>query len=229
MSEASQGPGWWRASDGRWYPPQPSQRPPTKSRSARAWTRFRSWPTWVQVVLAVGVAIVGIAAIASPDEEPKSSSAARVSTTGAPKTEPTTTLPPSPAEALKAAIKENLKKSNRDGVARLGDVVYEGPGAAVWVTWAINQNITEGLTKDTARRDATEVLEAIRKAGISYSVIVLTGTFELVDQLGNSEESTVVRAEYLRSTVDQINFEGFNFKNAFEIAETAVIHPSFQY
>ena len=25
MSQQPQGPGWWRASDGRWYPPQPSQ------------------------------------------------------------------------------------------------------------------------------------------------------------------------------------------------------------
>lgn len=30
MSEQSQGPGWWRASDGRWYPPEthPGYRPP---------------------------------------------------------------------------------------------------------------------------------------------------------------------------------------------------------
>jgi hypothetical protein len=25
MSQQPQGPGWWRASDGRWYPPQPPQ------------------------------------------------------------------------------------------------------------------------------------------------------------------------------------------------------------
>ena len=24
MSDMSQGPGWWLASDGKWYPPQPS-------------------------------------------------------------------------------------------------------------------------------------------------------------------------------------------------------------
>ena len=30
MSETSQGPGWWRASDGRWYPPEqhPHYQPP---------------------------------------------------------------------------------------------------------------------------------------------------------------------------------------------------------
>lgn len=28
MSDASQGPGWWQASDGKWYPPQPPMPPP---------------------------------------------------------------------------------------------------------------------------------------------------------------------------------------------------------
>jgi hypothetical protein len=28
MSDASQGPGWWLASDGKWYPPQPTVSPP---------------------------------------------------------------------------------------------------------------------------------------------------------------------------------------------------------
>lgn len=28
MSDTSQGPGWWLASDGKWYPPQPSGPPP---------------------------------------------------------------------------------------------------------------------------------------------------------------------------------------------------------
>jgi hypothetical protein len=28
MSDVSQGPGWWQASDGRWYPPQPAATPP---------------------------------------------------------------------------------------------------------------------------------------------------------------------------------------------------------
>ena len=28
MSDTSQGPGWWLASDGRWYPPQPTGPPP---------------------------------------------------------------------------------------------------------------------------------------------------------------------------------------------------------
>jgi len=29
MSDYSQGPGWWQASDGKWYPPQPPTPPPS--------------------------------------------------------------------------------------------------------------------------------------------------------------------------------------------------------
>ena len=28
MSDTQQGPGWWMASDGKWYPPQGEQLPP---------------------------------------------------------------------------------------------------------------------------------------------------------------------------------------------------------
>lgn len=28
MSDTTQGPGWWLASDGKWYPPQPAYLPP---------------------------------------------------------------------------------------------------------------------------------------------------------------------------------------------------------
>ncbi len=34
MSDTSQGPGWWIASDGKWYPPQPDQTPPAAAPAA---------------------------------------------------------------------------------------------------------------------------------------------------------------------------------------------------
>src|SRR5437870_1630467 len=57
MSDQPQGPGWWQASDGQWYPPEkaPWAPPPPPAASAptgsTAWSRFRAWPTWVQVIL----------------------------------------------------------------------------------------------------------------------------------------------------------------------------------
>lgn len=43
MSVSPQGPGWWIASDGRWYPPElhPSYRPPVPSQQLGASTSFQ--------------------------------------------------------------------------------------------------------------------------------------------------------------------------------------------
>lgn len=81
MSEQQQGPGWWQASDGRWYPPEqaPSAAPTSDWATPSAWDPFaqQSWggppPTPVpppksgmstgrKVALTVG-AIVGVLAV----------------------------------------------------------------------------------------------------------------------------------------------------------------------
>ena len=85
MSDSSQGPGWWQASDGKWYPPEqhpqaastlppPTQRPVPQApitpppaitpfgspggRSKRSWWR-RWWVIAIGVVIAVAV-VAGI-------------------------------------------------------------------------------------------------------------------------------------------------------------------------
>lgn len=76
MSDQSQGPGWWLASDGKWYPPEnnptaialppppPSVPQASELRSdgpglpARAWRKYRGWPVWGQVV--VGLVVLGV-------------------------------------------------------------------------------------------------------------------------------------------------------------------------
>ena len=43
MSDTSQGPGWWQASDGKWYPPEQS---PGGGRWRHGWSRsvlHRRW------------------------------------------------------------------------------------------------------------------------------------------------------------------------------------------
>lgn len=64
MSEASGGPGWWRATDGKWYPPEshpdyrPPPPPPTEPRPMRRLTppgkQRRGTPLWK---LALGVTL----------------------------------------------------------------------------------------------------------------------------------------------------------------------------
>jgi Domain of unknown function (DUF6777) len=67
MSDTSQGPGWWRASDGRWYPPEqpPGDAPPVAPAPSGPSGSPRRVPWWmvavaafVAVVIGVGVALV---------------------------------------------------------------------------------------------------------------------------------------------------------------------------
>jgi hypothetical protein len=60
-------------------------------------------------------------------------------------------------------------------------------------------------------------------------MVMFRGTFPLVDQLGNSSEERVVLATYPAELVGAINFEGFDFKNAFELTDDVFVHPAFQY
>jgi hypothetical protein len=68
MSDSSQGPGWWQASDGRWYPPQshPTQQaappptygaPPPAAYGAPA-VKKSGMPGWAKVVLILGGILV---------------------------------------------------------------------------------------------------------------------------------------------------------------------------
>jgi hypothetical protein len=69
MSDSSQGPGWWQASDGRWYPPQshPTQQvasapptygaPPPAAYGAPAATKT-GMPGWVKALLIIGGILV---------------------------------------------------------------------------------------------------------------------------------------------------------------------------
>lgn len=93
MSDMQQGPGWWQASDGKWYPPesQPSASPPQWPAGSPPPTGMplpsapvggpaprRKKPLWKRwwFLVAVGVVVIGvIAAIASPNDDDKSSTA----------------------------------------------------------------------------------------------------------------------------------------------------------
>ena len=130
------------------------------------------------------------------------------------------------------AIKGELGKSNRDDVKRVESVVYNndaGLGAVV-IRWAINDNLTEGLTKKSAKKDVAdmlEVLQKLQKDGLKVNSATFNGTFSLVDNLGNTSEDKVVQATYSGSVIKEINFDNFLDKNVYDIAEDVTIHPAF--
>ena len=54
MSDVSKGPGWWLASDGKWYPPESESRPPSVRSSAASRFTKGTWQNIIIGGLAVG-------------------------------------------------------------------------------------------------------------------------------------------------------------------------------
>lgn len=130
-------------------------------------------------------------------------------------------------------IVDAIGKSNRGAPTRAAvswNIGSDGENELV-VRWAINENLTEGLTKDTARIEAAKILEAVRDSGISYDRVLLDGTYPLVDRYGNESEERVVLATYDRATVERINFDGVPTHGVFELSRTdwLFVHPAFRY
>jgi hypothetical protein len=55
------------------------------------------------------------------------------------------------------------------------------------------------------------------------------GTADLVDQYGNNKTEQVVALIYTRATLNKINWNGIDFHDMWNIADSAVVHPAFQY
>ena len=88
MSKVPQGPGWWQASDGKWYPPsalpgQPSTpttelatTPPDVSDAALGEPKRRRKSLWIWIapiiVLVIGGAVVAVLLLSGPDPQPVS-------------------------------------------------------------------------------------------------------------------------------------------------------------
>jgi hypothetical protein len=171
------------------------------------------------------VASTDSGAMTTTSEVPKSES----TSTTAEATTTTVTAPPSQADVVTAAVDDALGDSNRDHMPRL--TVTANPGLDVIVTWAINENLTEGLTKNNARREAVDILKAVRETATDYTGVRVEGTYPLVDQYGNSSEERVVLAVYSRETLARFNWDNFKFKNVFEpsVADEVWLHPAFEY
>ncbi|MBA3484544.1 MAG: hypothetical protein H0T51_22300 [Pirellulales bacterium] len=93
---------------------------------------------------------------------------------------------------------------------------------------AFDDNLTEGFIRSSMRRDIAEVLQAADESGYDFSEIEVSGSFQLVDKLGNSTESMVAKTSFSRNTVDRINWNNFMSDNLFDIAESAWLHPAMQ-
>lgn len=129
------------------------------------------------------------------------------------------------------AIEDTLGDSNREDVDRVDSVVYvDGVNVPV-ITWAINENVTESLTKKGAMLDISEMLEDLQQLqsdGLVIKEATFAGTYSLQDQLGNVSEDRVVLARYSGNTISKINFGNFIYSDVYDVATKVTLHPAFQ-
>jgi len=134
------------------------------------------------------------------------------------------------ADRLRVDIEEALGSSNRPGVERVNTVSVEtGPNPQVYVEWAINDYLTEGLTKGGAQLELARILRTVGKSGIKYGSVRVQGTFSMRDPSGNVQEQVVVKAAYQRVTVQRV-YDAIveNWDKVYDVADTVWVHPAFQ-
>ncbi len=68
MSDQGQGPGWWQASDGKWYPPQPEAPPPTPPPAPSA-TRKRRTGLIIAAAVVLVLLVAGAVILASGSDD----------------------------------------------------------------------------------------------------------------------------------------------------------------
>lgn len=219
---------------------------------SRIWSRYRKLEVKWQIGIGVLVFLVLVGLFI--DEEPAQESSSSPTTTpnrrtvttekevtttssmAAPTTAPTTAAPttttsrPDPGKALQASLLKALGRSNREGVTRV--LVHSAnPGLEIVLTWAINENLSEGMTKDGSRLETKKMLEWIKDNYTGdYTAVRMEGTYSLQDEYGNASEDRVFLGTYSRETVRKINYDSVNFKRLWDLTDgSTFVHPAFQY
>jgi hypothetical protein len=59
-------------------------------------------------------------------------------------------------------------------------------------------------------------------------MVQFAGTFSMQDIYGNVSEMVVIRASYLKETIQKINWDNFLNENIFTIADSSYVHPDFR-
>ena len=147
---------------------------------------------------------------------------------------PGTTAPPAATTTTSGrppTASEQLGQAVQDELGTAGEVVsVTAPtGGPVTVTWEIVRAGSPGLTRNNARFGVMRALRAIQQtaasAGGDAPAVRLIGRYQLA---GSASPVTVVRLRFDPSTVERGDFNDRRYLEAFELADAAVIHPTFR-
>jgi hypothetical protein len=178
VADTSPGPGWWQASDGRWYapdahprygppapPPAPAPAPGTPPSNSRRW-----WP-WIAVGVAVAVVLILVAIFSQPD------TSTDVATTTAP-TAPTTSTSTSTSTTVPSSTTTGAASAS--GMAHVGGTLalVDGSGHRTEVVLSQVIDPATGTDGPPANGDGTPTTDSY----VALNVMVMnTGPIPVAD------------------------------------------------
>ena len=181
MSDSSQGPGWWLASDGKWYPPptttQPQWTPPAAPAGGAGGItpppKKSRWPLYAVGGGVVLVAIIIIAVATSGSKKNKVTTAGQVVTTTAAKaagssTVALTTRPPTTAST--APPTTALPTTTPPPPTTIAPIALAGSGQTATAPFTVGQGLS--IFHATCSCSANFAIEILDSSGQSKDVIV---------------------------------------------------------
>jgi hypothetical protein len=216
--------------------PQPQQpwgyRPPQEPRRQRPPGAPPPWYRHPVGMLLIGAVVVILLALILPaftaGDEPTPT------VTTAAFGPPGSTLPPAATTTTAgqpAGYADRLRQAAQAELREAGEVtaVTAPPGGQITVTWEITRAGTAGLTENNARFGVMRIMRAIQAtpggAGEGARGVRLVGRHQLP---GQATPATVVRLRFDPATVERTQFDDRRYLEAFELADGAVVHPSFR-
>jgi hypothetical protein len=207
-------PGWYPDPDGKggqryfdgakWGPTAPTSTPPPKNQSS-------SGGKVIAVIVGIVFVLFLIGKCSSSDDKKSESESSESRTTSS-----VTTASPSPTPT--GPTKPDATFTTAPGP----------DGEEVTARFAIHDNFTEGLIKDGARFETIDILKYAKETYPNASQVTVQGTFPMKDAYGNTSTDTVINLTYLRSTLNQINFDGIDKDKIWEIRDSGIVYPAFQ-
>jgi hypothetical protein len=215
-------------------PPQPwGYRPPPQPRAPRPPGAPPPWYRHPVGMLLIGAAVVIVLAVIVPAftaDAPEPVPTVTTANFGVPPTRvppgATTTSAGRPVTAA-----DRLAQAAQAELRQAGEIisVTAPPGGPVTVAWEITRAGSQGLTENNARFGVMRIMRAFQQSELAAAgddrEVRLVGRFQLP---GQAAPTPVVRLRFSPGTVERTEFDDRRYLEAFELADSATVHPAFR-
>lgn len=133
---------------------------------------------------------------------------------------------PPPDHKLTAVLSGLLGDSNRN-IPRISQARVDNDGT-VEVHWSINDNLTPGLTRDSARQDVVNIVAVVKQTLGAPKQLIIVGDFAVPDGYGHTVEQPVIDATYSAETLANLKPDGIRSDQILRVADSAEVVPAFQ-